>query len=175
MRYPCSTSHASVDDDLDGHPDVAEQVLVPLEHPLGGLDLAVLVGLRELLPDLLEREGRPRIEQQGDEVDQALERLHARGIILSAMSAGRGGVRLRHGTVLAVLASRPGALELRVAVDGAESDCDRATPTCAARSPSGDGVVLNTTAVELGLGTGGFHLVVSPSTTPIWTSRTRAA
>ncbi len=76
------------------------------------------------------------------------------------MSAGRGGVRLRRGTVVALGAARPGATELRVRVDGAQADAvaftDLTGPVV-----EGDTVLLNTTAVELGLGTGGFHLVVA--------------
>jgi hypothetical protein len=76
------------------------------------------------------------------------------------MSAGRAGVRLRQGTVLGVLAERPGALELEVEVDGERAPAvayvELVGPVAA-----GDRVLLNTTAVALGLGTGGFHLVVA--------------
>lgn len=69
-------------------------------------------------------------------------------------------VRLRRGTVLEVLGKRPGALELGVEVDGARARA-LAYPGLVGPIAPGDRVVLNTTAVELGLGTGGLHLVVA--------------
>lgn len=56
--------------------------------------------------------------------------------------------------------SRPGAQELTVEVDG-ESAPALAYPDLTGPVGVGDAVLLNTTAVALGLGTGGFHLVVS--------------
>lgn len=50
--------------------------------------------------------------------------------------------------------------ELTVEVDGAEAPA-LAYPDLSGPVSAGDTVVLNTTAVALGLGTGGFHLVVS--------------
>jgi hypothetical protein len=71
-------------------------------------------------------------------------------------------IRLRSATVVATLADRPGAVELSVKLDG------EATPAVAVAYPGmigpvsvGDRVLLNTTAVELGLGTGGMHFVVA--------------
>src|SRR6059036_2561254 len=69
-------------------------------------------------------------------------------------------VRLRRGKVVAVTAERPGALELEVEVE-AELATALAYPDLVGAVAPGDGVLLNTTAVELGLGTGGFHLVVA--------------
>jgi ribosomal protein S28E/S33 len=69
-------------------------------------------------------------------------------------------VRLRRGTVVAVSGERAGALELRVAVDGREGDAV-AYPGVVGPVGVGDAVVLNTTARHLGLGTGGFDLVVA--------------
>lgn len=69
-------------------------------------------------------------------------------------------VRLRRGTVLEVLRERPGALELGVEVDGDRARA-LAYPGLVGPIAPGDRVVLNTTAVELGLGTGGLHLVVA--------------
>jgi Protein of unknown function (DUF3866) len=71
-------------------------------------------------------------------------------------------VRIRNGRVTAVLRRRPGATELRVAVDGEPGEAtaisyDQVTGPV----DTGDRVVLNTTAVALGLGTGGFHLVMA--------------
>lgn len=70
------------------------------------------------------------------------------------------GVRLRPGRVVAVRSSRRGVLELDVEVDGGRA---RALAFHELVGPvrEGDDVVLNTSAVALGLGTGGFHLVVS--------------
>lgn len=69
-------------------------------------------------------------------------------------------IRLRRGIVTALGAARPGAHEIEVEVDGA-----RATaivyPDLCGPVMVGDSVVLNTTAVALGLGTGGVHFVVS--------------
>src|SRR6266568_2771681 len=69
-------------------------------------------------------------------------------------------VRLRRGTVLAVTAERPGAVELEVSVEGGRAPA-LAYPQLVGPVRPGDVVVLNTTSVALGLGTGGFHLVVA--------------
>ncbi len=72
-------------------------------------------------------------------------------------------VRLRRGTVVAITAVRSlgaGAAELAVEVDGVRAAA-LAYPALVGTVEVGDVVVLNTTAVELGLGTGGFHLVVA--------------
>src|SRR3990170_111106 len=76
------------------------------------------------------------------------------------MSAHRGSVRLRRGTVLATGSSRPGAVELEVEVDG-ERAAALAYPDLVGPVGRGDVVLLNTTAVAIGLGTGGVHLVVA--------------
>jgi Protein of unknown function (DUF3866) len=72
----------------------------------------------------------------------------------------RPSVRLRRGTVRGIRAERPGFAELEVEVDGASGVAVAYTDLVGAVMP-GDEVVLNTTAVALGLGTGGFHLVVA--------------
>src|SRR2546425_3429783 len=70
-------------------------------------------------------------------------------------------IRLRRGTVVEVLEERPGALEVSVAVEG-EGTCPAiAYPALVGPVGPGDRVLLNTTAVALGLGTGGFHFVVA--------------
>src|SRR5437899_4218252 len=70
-------------------------------------------------------------------------------------------IRLRRGTVVEVLEERPGALEVSVAVEG-EGTCPAiAYPDLVGPVGPGDRVLLNTTAVELGLGTGGLHFVVA--------------
>jgi len=76
------------------------------------------------------------------------------------MSGHRGGVSLRRGRVLGTLEARPGAVELAVEIGG-ERATALAYPDLVGPVAEGDVVVLNTTAVELGLGTGGLHLVVA--------------
>jgi hypothetical protein len=69
-------------------------------------------------------------------------------------------IRLRRGIVTALGAARPGAHELEVDVDG-ERAAAIAYPDLCGPVTVGDVVILNTTAVALGLGTGGVHLVVA--------------
>jgi len=78
----------------------------------------------------------------------------------NASNADAPLIRLRTGTVVSLGARRPGALELRVDVDGEQADA-LAYPGLVGPISPGDRVVLNTTAVDLGLGTGGLHLVVA--------------
>jgi hypothetical protein len=71
-------------------------------------------------------------------------------------------VRIRNGRVTAITDRRPGATELRVAIDGEAGEVaaisyDEVTGPVEV----GDRLVLNTTAVALGLGTGGFHVVMA--------------
>jgi hypothetical protein len=68
--------------------------------------------------------------------------------------------RRRRGVVTAVSDTRPGAQELKVEVEG-ETAAAINYPDLAGEAAVGDGVILNTTSVELGLGTGGVHLVVA--------------
>ena len=76
------------------------------------------------------------------------------------MSGPRGSVRLRRGTVVAVRGERPGALELEVDVEGERASAI-AYPALTGSVVGGDRVLLNTTAISLGLGTGGVHIVVA--------------
>jgi hypothetical protein len=69
-------------------------------------------------------------------------------------------IRLRTGTVTAVKGSRPGLQELAVEVEG-RAERALAYPALTGPAAEGDRVLLNTTAVALGLGTGGFHIVVA--------------
>jgi hypothetical protein len=69
-------------------------------------------------------------------------------------------IRLRRGIVTALGEARPGAHELTVSVDGVESAAV-AYPDLVGPVTVGDSVVLNTTAVSLGLGTGGVHFVMA--------------
>ncbi|TYP54255.1 DUF3866 family protein [Thermosediminibacter litoriperuensis] len=68
-------------------------------------------------------------------------------------------IRLREGVVLDVLEERPGIQELLVEVDG-EKDKAINYPDLTGYCRKGDKVLLNTTALFLKLGTGGFHFVI---------------
>ena len=71
-------------------------------------------------------------------------------------------IRRRRGVVTELGPARPGAHELRVRVEGDDEESDAlAYPDLVGRVTVGDEVLLNTTAVELGLGTGGVHLVIA--------------
>lgn len=70
-------------------------------------------------------------------------------------------MRLRHGIVRAVVAERPGAVEVAVEVDGEGPATAIAYPALVGPVGPGDRVILNTTAVWLDLGTGGLHFVVA--------------
>lgn len=71
-------------------------------------------------------------------------------------------IRLRRGTVLRLLEERPGAVELEVEVDGEPGSARAlAYPDLVGPVKAGDPVLLNTTALWLGLGTGGLHFVVA--------------
>ena len=69
-------------------------------------------------------------------------------------------IRLRWGWIRSLDAVRPGALELTVEVDGEQAPAV-AYPGLVGALEVGDRVLLNTTAVALGLGTGGAHLVIA--------------
>ena len=71
----------------------------------------------------------------------------------------------RNGTVRGTRREWPGAVELDVSVDGAPAD---SAPVRALAYPAltgcprpGDRVLVNTTALDLGLGTGGYALVIA--------------
>ncbi len=64
------------------------------------------------------------------------------------------------GTVIAIEAERPGLQRLRVEADGSEASA-LSYPALSGACHEGDRVLLNTTAVDLRLGTGGSHLVVA--------------
>lgn len=68
--------------------------------------------------------------------------------------------RIRRGTVLEARATGRGVTELVVEVDGARADAIAYTEL-SGPVIVGDVVVLNTTAVALGLGTGGVHIVMA--------------
>ncbi|MGH2722951.1 MAG: DUF3866 family protein [Actinomycetota bacterium] len=69
-------------------------------------------------------------------------------------------IRLRTGTVTRIVRSRPGLVEVAVEVEGQER---RAIVYPGLSGPAGEGdtVLLNTTAVEAELGSGGYHFVVA--------------
>jgi uncharacterized protein DUF3866 len=69
-------------------------------------------------------------------------------------------MRMRRGTVLEVVAERPGAVELMVEVEGDTARAVSYPPLVGPVRP-GDRVLLNTTAVWLRLGTGGDHFVIA--------------
>ncbi|MCL6611016.1 MAG: DUF3866 family protein [Peptococcaceae bacterium] len=69
-------------------------------------------------------------------------------------------IRFRRGVVTAILGARPGVTEVMVNIGGREEmalNYDLITGGVAA----GDRVILNTTAVARGLGTGGYHFVAA--------------
>src|ERR1700745_1576947 len=70
----------------------------------------------------------------------------------------------RNGTVSGTRREWPGAGELCVSVDGASAEGEQvralAYPALTGRPRPGDRVLVNTTALDLGLGTGGDALVV---------------
>jgi len=71
-------------------------------------------------------------------------------------------IRLRRGTVVDVVEERPGAVEVSVQVDGEDAPSVAvAYPALVGPVRPGERVLLNTTAVALGLGTGGLHFVVA--------------
>ncbi|MGQ9511997.1 DUF3866 family protein [Thermodesulfitimonas sp.] len=69
-------------------------------------------------------------------------------------------VRLRPGRVLKLLAARPGLVEALVLVEGREEKAVGYAAFTGELRP-GDTVLLNTTAVTKGLGSGGYHFVVA--------------
>ncbi|MEW6447685.1 MAG: DUF3866 family protein [Bacillota bacterium] len=69
-------------------------------------------------------------------------------------------VRLRAGKVLKTFASRPGVTEAVVIVEGREEKAVAYTAFTGELKP-GDTVLLNTTAVAKGLGSGGYHFVMA--------------
>jgi hypothetical protein len=69
-------------------------------------------------------------------------------------------IQIRRGVVRAITATRPGAQELEVEVEGSVAPAVH-YPDLAGEVAVGDAVVLNATALELGLGTGGVHFVIA--------------
>ena len=65
----------------------------------------------------------------------------------------------RTGVVAALRDERPGLQKVDVEIDGASSRAYVLTRARRARSRPATRVVVNTTAVDLGLGTGGWHFV----------------
>ena len=70
-------------------------------------------------------------------------------------------IRWRRGVVTAVRREWPGAVELDVAVPGEDGCRALAYPRLTGRPEPGDEVLLNTGALALGLGTGGYAFVVA--------------
>jgi len=69
-------------------------------------------------------------------------------------------IRIRRGTVIEARARHPGLVEATVEVEGARATALAYEGLTAPLEP-GDTVILNTTAVALGLGTGGVHFVIA--------------
>ncbi len=69
-------------------------------------------------------------------------------------------IRIRRGQVLELLAERPGATELTVELEGTRAKAIN-YDTMTGKINVGDKVILNTTAVHEGLGTGGYHFVIA--------------
>jgi hypothetical protein len=78
-------------------------------------------------------------------------------------------IRIREGRVVARRRGWPGAVEVDVEVDGG-TGVALAYPLLVGEPEPGDVVLLNTTAVDLGLGTGGYHLVVAIPSRPAVTA-----
>ncbi len=73
-----------------------------------------------------------------------------------------GVIRWRTGEVVSVVRAWAGAVELVVHPDGGEPSCPAlAYPALVGRPEPGDRVLLNTTALAMGLGTGGYALVAA--------------
>lgn len=75
------------------------------------------------------------------------------------MSPNAGMIRKTRGIVTDILHSRPGCVEVFVLISGKEEKAI-AYPDLVGPVKRGDEVVLNTTAVSLGLGTGGYHFII---------------
>src|SRR5688500_17801505 len=84
---------------------------------------------------------------------------------MGAARGGRASIHLQWGRVRSLDAERPGAIELSVDVDGAAAPAI-AYPDLVGEARAGDRVLLNSTARDLGLGTGGVHLVVAVDREP---------
>ncbi|WP_460364354.1 DUF3866 family protein [Actinocorallia lasiicapitis] len=69
-------------------------------------------------------------------------------------------IRWRKGTVESIRREWPGAVELDLLIDGAPAR-GLAYPALVGRPEPGDEVLLNTTALAMGLGTGGYAMVIA--------------
>ncbi|MGI6487206.1 MAG: DUF3866 family protein [Syntrophomonadaceae bacterium] len=69
-------------------------------------------------------------------------------------------IKLKRGKIVRILAQRPGLTEMVVELDGQEARAINYDDLTGTVEP-GEEVLLNTTAVALGLGTGGSHFVVA--------------
>ncbi|MCO5997100.1 DUF3866 family protein [Actinoallomurus rhizosphaericola] len=70
-------------------------------------------------------------------------------------------IRWRKGTVVKIRREWPGAVELDVMIDDEGEARALAYPALVGRPRPGDAVLLNTTALAMGLGTGGYAMVVA--------------
>ncbi|MCX6374757.1 MAG: DUF3866 family protein, partial [Armatimonadetes bacterium] len=72
----------------------------------------------------------------------------------------------RTAKILRIMCERPGAVELLVEVDGRQETAI-CYPDLSGSVAPGDEVLLNTTAVDLDLGTGGVHFVICNLSRPV--------
>ena len=70
-------------------------------------------------------------------------------------------IRIRRGIARDVRQRRPGLLDVAVEMDGGQTQPAVAYPDLCGPIAPGDRLVLNTTAVAMGLGTGGMHFVIA--------------
>src|SRR5262249_10070453 len=152
------------------HAQLAQVLLVPLEHPVEGLARLAVGVLRDGGPDLLLGQPATGRQQADHQVAQALGAAggHRRSRYPSSLAGcrrrdrGGGGVILwREGRIVAPRGAWGGALEFEVDLTGGGTCLALAYPDLVGRPQPGEVVLLNTTALELGLGTGGYAIVVA--------------
>src|ERR1700733_3817743 len=92
-----------------------------------------------------------------------LQAIVSQAVLRCPLGKLRGVITWRNGTVSGTRREWPGAVELDVSVDGTPPRRVRALAYPPPPGPprAGDRVLLNTTALDLGLGTGGYALVVA--------------
>src|SRR5262245_32738361 len=156
MRYPCSTSQASVATSSTGTPTSRSVSLSRSNIRLADAGSSCrYAGMRSRISSNVSGRWASR--------SRATRSISRSSGCIPAMIAehNAGVIRLRTGTVVAILEERPGAVERSVSVDvDTELSGAIASPDMVGPVAPGDRVRLNTTAVALGLGTGGLHLVI---------------
>src|ERR1700722_15744110 len=89
-----------------------------------------------------------------------LQAIVSQAVLRCPLGKLRGVITWRNGTVSGTRREWPGAVELDVSVDGTLVRA-LSYPALTGLPRTGDRVLLNTTALDLGLGTGGYALVVA--------------